>query len=84
MHTQCVKMNGAGTRRELTAENVGMSALYLLSPMSDAVTGICHYVDNGQHPVGMHRVGSIDIYKDDYVFDEGGIAPLGEAPSAKF
>ena len=50
----------------------------------DAVTGICHYVDNGQHPVGMHRVGSIDIYKDDYVFDEGGIAPLGEAPSAKF
>ena len=76
--------NACLPRRELTAENVGMSALYLLSPMSDAVTGICHYVDNGQHPVGMHRVGSIDIYKDDYVFDESGIAPLGEAPSAKF
>ena len=76
--------NACLPRRELTAENVGMSALYLLSPMADAVTGICHYVDNGQHPVGMHRVGSIDIYKDDYVFDEGGIAPLGEAPSAKF
>jgi len=76
--------NACLPRRTLTAENVGFSALYYLSHMSDAVTGTCHYVDNGQHPVGMHRVGSIDIYKDDYVFDESSIPPLGEAPSAKY
>ena len=34
-------------RKSITLENVGSSALYLLSPLSDGVTGEIHFVDAG-------------------------------------
>ena len=40
-------------RRIVTIEDVGESAVYLLSPMSRGVTGEVHHVDAGYHVVGM-------------------------------
>ena len=42
-------------RRTVTIEDVGDSALYLLSDMSRGVTGEVHHVDSGYHVVGMKR-----------------------------
>ena len=40
-------------RRNVTIEQVGGSALYLLSDLSAGVTGEVHHVDSGYHTVGM-------------------------------
>ena len=40
-------------RRSIGPEEVGRSALYLLSDLSSAVTGEIHYVDSGYHVVSM-------------------------------
>ncbi|MCE8472205.1 SDR family oxidoreductase, partial [Rhodovulum sulfidophilum] len=40
-------------RRNVTQEEVGKSALYLLSDLGSAVTGEVHHVDAGYHGVGM-------------------------------
>lgn len=40
-------------RRNVTTEQVGESALYLLSDMASGVTGEVHHVDSGYHVVGM-------------------------------
>jgi enoyl-[acyl-carrier protein] reductase I len=40
-------------RRSITLEDVGGSALYLLSSLSGGVTGEIHYVDSGYHIVSM-------------------------------
>ena len=40
-------------RRSVTSEDVGRSALYLLSDLSSGVTGEIHYVDAGYHIVSM-------------------------------
>src|SRR3712207_1691520 len=40
-------------RRNVTLEEVGGSALYLLSDLSSGVTGEVHHVDCGYHIVGM-------------------------------
>ena len=40
-------------RRTVTHEEVGKSALYLLSDLSSGVTGEIHYVDSGYHIVSM-------------------------------
>ena len=48
-------------RRTVTIEEVGDAALYLLSPMSRAVTGEVHHVDSGYHVVGMKAVDAPDI-----------------------
>src|SRR5271169_4999613 len=45
----------APMRRTVTIEEVGDSALYLLSDMSRGVTGEVHHVDSGYHVVGMKR-----------------------------
>ncbi len=39
--------------REMTAEDVGNSALFLLSPAAAAITGATLYVDNGLHAMGL-------------------------------
>ena len=44
-------------------EEVGNSALYLLSDMGRAVTGETHHVDSGYHVVGMKAVDAPDISK---------------------
>jgi len=43
-------------RRNVTLEQVGGSALYLLSDLSTGVTGEVHHVDSGYHTVGMMAV----------------------------
>ena len=48
--------HNAPLRRNVTIEEVGGSALYLLSPLSAGVTGIVHHVDGGYHSIGMCSV----------------------------
>ena len=45
----------------VTIEQVGGAALYLLSDLSQAVTGEVHHVDCGYHVVGMKSVDAPDI-----------------------
>ncbi len=51
----------APLKRTVTIEEVGKSALYLLSDLSTAVTGEIHHVDSGYHTVGMKAVDAPDI-----------------------
>lgn len=39
--------------KDLLAEEVGNPALFLLSPLASAVTGVTFYVDNGLHAMGV-------------------------------
>ncbi len=50
-------------RRTVTQDEVGKSALYLLSDLSSAVTGEVLHVDAGYHVVGMKAVDAPDIAK---------------------
>ncbi len=43
----------APLRRNVTIDEVGQAAIYLLSDMSSAVTGQTHYVDSGYNIIGM-------------------------------
>lgn len=51
----------APLKRTVTIEEVGKSALYLLSDLSTAVTGEIHHVDSGYHTIGMKAVDAPDI-----------------------
>jgi len=51
----------APLRRTVTIEEVGQSAVYLLSPMSLGVTGEILHVDAGYHIVGMKNPAAPDI-----------------------
>ncbi|MEI2804933.1 enoyl-ACP reductase FabI [Albidovulum sp.] len=48
-------------RRNVSQEEVGKSALYLLSDLGSGVTGEVHHVDCGYHIVGMKAVDAPDI-----------------------
>ncbi|HWV80709.1 MAG TPA: enoyl-ACP reductase FabI [Hyphomicrobiaceae bacterium] len=48
-------------RRNVTIEEVGGSALYLLSDLGRAVTGEIHHVDSGYHIQGMKNEDAPDI-----------------------
>ncbi|MGR3794324.1 enoyl-ACP reductase FabI [Vannielia sp. SX4] len=48
-------------RRNVTIDDVGKSALYLLSDLGSGVTGEIHHVDAGYHAVGMKAVDAPDI-----------------------
>ncbi|MBE1296836.1 MAG: enoyl-ACP reductase FabI [Rhodobacteraceae bacterium] len=50
-------------RRNVTIDDVGKSALYLLSDLSSGVTGENLHVDAGYHVVGMKAVDAPDITK---------------------
>ena len=56
----------APLRRNVTADEVGDAAMYLLSDLSRAVTGEIHYVDSGYHILGMKHpeAPDIDVTKD--------------------
>ena len=54
----------APLRRTVTQEEVGKSALYLLSDLGSAVTGEVLHVDAGYHVVGMKAVDAPDISKE--------------------
>ncbi|XP_058515394.1 uncharacterized protein LOC131478844, partial [Ochotona princeps] len=49
--------NNAPLRRHLRSDDVATAAVFLLSPMARAVTGVTLYVDNGLHAMG-HAVDS--------------------------
>jgi len=51
----------APLRRTVTIEEVGGSALYLLSDLGGGVTGAVHHVDAGYHVVGMKAEDAPDI-----------------------
>jgi len=51
----------APLRRSVTTEEIGESAVYLLSPMSRGVTGEILHVDAGYHIVGMKNPAAPDI-----------------------
>ena len=51
----------APLKRTVTIDEVGNSALYLLSDLSTAVTGEVHHVDSGYHTIGMKAVDAPDI-----------------------
>ncbi|MCB1350646.1 MAG: enoyl-ACP reductase FabI [Maritimibacter sp.] len=48
-------------RRTVTIEDVGNSALYLLSDLGAGVSGETHHVDAGYHAIGMKAVDAPDI-----------------------
>ena len=48
-------------RRNVTIDDVGGSALYLLSDLSVGVTGETHHVDAGYHTIGMKQEDAPDI-----------------------
>ena len=48
-------------KRNVTIEDVGGAALYLLSDLSSGVTGETHHVDAGYHVVGMKAEDAPDI-----------------------
>ncbi|ASP21990.1 3-ketoacyl-ACP reductase [Antarctobacter heliothermus] len=50
-------------RRNVTIQDVGKSALYLLSELGSGVTGETHHVDAGYHVVGMKAVDAPDMSK---------------------
>ncbi|MCG6901110.1 MAG: enoyl-ACP reductase FabI [Rhodobacter sp.] len=50
-------------RRNVSIDDVGGSALYLLSDLGSGVTGETHHVDAGYHIVGMKAVDAPDISK---------------------
>merc|ERR1711918_301234 len=39
--------------RDLSSDDVGNSAAFLLSPLANAVSGVTLYVDNGMHAMGL-------------------------------
>jgi enoyl-[acyl-carrier protein] reductase I len=51
-------------RRNVTIDDVGKSALYLLSDLGSGVTGETHHVDAGYHVVGMKAVDAPDMSKE--------------------
>ncbi len=51
-------------RRNVTIDDVGGAALYLLSDLGAGVTGEVLHVDAGYHVVGMKAVDAPDIAKD--------------------
>lgn len=51
----------APLRRTVTIDDVGDAALYLLSPLSRAVTGEVHHVDSGYHIIGMKNPDAPDM-----------------------
>ncbi|MEM7488144.1 MAG: enoyl-ACP reductase FabI [Pseudomonadota bacterium] len=53
--------HNAPLRRTVTQEEVGKSAMYLLSDLSSAVTGEVHHVDSGYHVVGMKNPEAPDM-----------------------
>ena len=51
----------APLRRSVTIEDVGNSALYLLSDLGAGVSGETHHVDAGYHAIGMKAIDAPDI-----------------------
>jgi len=59
----------APLRRTVTIEDVGGSGLYLLSDLSNGVTGEIHYVDSGYNTISMPSPGSLKEQESAGVID---------------
>jgi len=46
--------------KDLTSDDVGATAAFLVSDMSSSVTGVTMYVDNGMHAMGMVQAKAVD------------------------
>lgn len=60
----------APLRKNVTIEEVGNSAMYLLSDLSSGVSGEVHYVDAGYNIMGMAAVEKNNEGKSVFVWDE--------------
>merc|ERR1719217_1417513 len=56
--------DNAPLNKDLTSDDVGATAAFMVSPMSGAVTGVTMYVDNGMHAMGMVQAKAVDQVKD--------------------
>lgn len=62
--------SNAPLRKNVTIEEVGNSAMYLLSDLSSGVSGEVHYVDAGYNIMGMAAVDKNSEGKSVFVWDE--------------
>ncbi|MBV5321453.1 MAG: enoyl-ACP reductase FabI [Sulfuricurvum sp.] len=62
--------SNAPLRKNVTIEEVGNSAMYLLSDLASGVSGEVHYVDAGYNIMGMAAVEKNDEGKSVFVWDE--------------
>ena len=60
----------APLRKNVTIEEVGNSAMYLLSDLASGVTGEVHYVDAGYNIMGMAAVEKNAEGKTVFIWDE--------------
>jgi len=58
-HMFSFQQRNSPLRRPVTLEEIGGSALYLLSDLSGGVTGEIHYVDSGYHIVSMPTLSEL-------------------------
>jgi enoyl-[acyl-carrier protein] reductase I len=63
----------APLKRSMTIEQVGGSALYLLSDLSSGVTGEIHFVDNGYSIISMPRIEELKLQEQREVAQTGTI-----------
>lgn len=56
--------NNSPLRRNVSADEVGQSGLYLLSDLASGVTGEIHFVDCGYNVIGMKAVDAPDLTID--------------------
>jgi len=63
-HMFAYQQRNSPLRRTVTIEEVGGSALYLLSDLSSGVTGEIHYVDSGYHIVSMPTLDELKNVDD--------------------
>ncbi len=61
----------APLRRPVTLEEIGGSALYMLSDLSGGVTGEIHYVDSGYHILKMPRPEDLKIEAAELMAEKG-------------
>ncbi|MBX3531777.1 MAG: enoyl-ACP reductase FabI [Rhizobiaceae bacterium] len=64
-HMFSFQQRNSPLRRPITLDEVGGSALYLLSELSGGVTGEIHYVDSGYHIVSMPTLEELKSFGDD-------------------
>ncbi|MGE0503335.1 MAG: enoyl-ACP reductase FabI [Rhizobiaceae bacterium] len=63
-HMFSYQQRNSPLRRTVSLDEVGNSALYLLSGMSSGVTGEIHYVDSGYHIVSMPTLSELKALDD--------------------
>ncbi|OQM74808.1 enoyl-ACP reductase FabI [Manganibacter manganicus] len=63
-HMFSYQQRNSPLRRNVTIDEIGGSALYLLSDLSSGVTGEIHYVDSGYHIVSMPTLDELKAHDE--------------------